>query len=100
MTLIEKELIIKVLVKIETAQSFMSKDVTLLALRGGVGDENDSKYTEDEFIKAIENQKVRVALLREDPIGYAVYGDDGTINECYVEYSFRDTELESALREI
>lgn len=85
-------------VQIYLAPDFFAKDVALLQLRKGVGDKNNSRYTEEEFVKEIEEGNVIVAMLRDDPIGYAIF-NKGKVVECYVEWGFRDSKLEGELKE-
>ncbi len=89
---------ISVGVNIFVAFAFLSKDCALLQLREGVGDKNNSKYTKEEFIKKIEKGNLVVAMLREDPIGYAIV-EEKEVVEIYVEWGFRDSELENILVE-
>lgn len=89
---------ISVQVNIYVAYDFLSKDSALLQLREGVGDKNNSKYTKEEFIREIEDGNLVVAMLREDPIGYAIVKEDAVV-EIYVEWGFGDSKLESILLE-
>ncbi len=86
---------ITVEVAIEIAEKYMTTDVALLNLRKSEG--HRSKYTEKEFIKEINNGNVVVAILREDPIGYAII-KEGKVEESYVDWEFRDSDLESILK--
>lgn len=94
--MIRKEITIEV--SFYRAPDFFSRDVALLKLRIGYGDKNNSKYTEEEFVKEIKDGNLVVAMLREDPIGYAIVKDN-KIAESYVGWGFRDSTLEEDLRE-
>lgn len=84
-------------VAVEIAEEYMARDAAMLELRTGYGDNNKSKYTEKEFIKEIKDGNVVVAMLRDDPIGYAIL-KDGKVDEYYVEWGFKESELENILK--
>ncbi|MCD4811725.1 hypothetical protein K8R14_03935 [bacterium] len=85
-------------ITIGVAPHHLSDDVAMLDLLVGVGDENDSKYTDKEFNKMIKAGNVIVAMLENDPIAYAVV-NKGSVEDIYISYSFKNTEVESLLRE-
>ena len=85
-------------VNISIADDFFAKDSALLQLRKGQGDKNDSIFNEEDFIKEIINRNLVVAMLREDPIAYAIV-NDGVIVEHYIGWSFKDSTLEDILLE-
>jgi len=98
---------IPITVSFYVAPDFFAKDVALLALREKVRDyenarhmgeeKSTSRYTEEEFIKEIEEGNVVVAMLREDPIGYAVIKNNEVV-ESYIEWGYRDSKLEEELK--
>lgn len=88
---------ISVEVRIYIAPDFFSNDLALLELRKGIGEKNNSRYTEEEFVKEILDGNVVVAMLRDDPIGYAVF-KKGKVVESYVEWGFKNSKLEEYLR--
>lgn len=94
-----KEYGIHLKVKIRKAVESDIHDSAVLNLKLGVGDRNESKYSDEEFINLIKEGNVFLSTLREDPIGYAVVVD-GKVEEYYVEYGFKDTELEGFLKNI
>ncbi len=61
-----------------------------------LNDNHSSKYTKEAFIEEIKNGNVIVALLRDDPIAYAIK-KDGKIVEHYIEWAFKDSNLEQLL---
>jgi dTDP-glucose pyrophosphorylase len=84
---------LKISIMIYYAPYFLAEDVAMIDLLDGIGDRNNSKYTKEEFIKEIEGGNVLVAMLRDDPIAYAVINKDKEIEEMYISYSFKDTKL-------
>ncbi|MCD4756008.1 hypothetical protein K8R20_00070 [bacterium] len=85
-------------ITIGIAPHHLSTDVAMLDLLVGVGDKNNSRYTNNEFIKMIKAGNVIVAMLENDPIAYATVKEN-VLEEIYVSYSFKNTELESLMRE-
>lgn len=85
-------------IMIGVAPEYLSEDVAMLDLLTGVGDKNESKYSEESFVKEIKGGNVLVVLLKDDPIAYAIVKDD-EIAELYISYSFRSSELEELLKE-
>jgi hypothetical protein len=84
-------------IEIGIAPEFLSNDVAMFELLKGVGDKNNTKYSKESFIQEIKNGNVLVALLKDDPIAYAVV-NDGVIVELYISYSFRSPELENLIK--
>jgi hypothetical protein len=93
-TYLEKEISVKV--NIYVADDFLAEDVALIELRTGFGDENKSKFSEEEFKTEIREGNLVVAMIREDPIAYAIV-HDGKVVEHYVEWMFKDSKLEEIL---
>ena len=69
-------------IKIIVAPSFFSKDIALLEL---FNKNKDSNITKEIFIQNIIDGLVYVALVEDDPIGYAILNDNGRIHEYYVD---------------
>lgn len=89
---------VSVEVNIFVAQDFLSTDRALLDLLEGDGDTNNSRFTKEEFVREIKNGNVVVAMLRDDPIAYAVV-KDGEVIEYYIGWMFKDSDLEKIFLE-
>ena len=87
---------ITVRVNIYKAQEYLVTDVALMDLFHGDGDKNKTKLTEEDFKKEVSDGNVIVAMLEEDPIAYAIV-HDGKVVEHYIEYDFRNSNLEKEL---
>ena len=83
--------VIKVIIQI--APEFLASDVAMMSLLSGVGNINDSKYSQKEFSKLIKKGKVLVAMLRDDPIAYAIINDKHEVVESYISYSFKESNI-------
>lgn len=83
-------------IRIEIAPDYLASDSAMLQLYKGIGDKNNSKYTEVEYLEKIKTREVIVAMLKEDPIAYAII-DNGEINEYYIEWAFKDSNLKDFL---
>ena len=86
-------------IMIGIAPEYLSEDVAMLDLLTGVGDKNDSQYSKESFIKEIKRGNVVVVLLKDDPVAYAVINKEDEIAEMYIEYSFRDKQLVTYIKE-
>jgi hypothetical protein len=89
---------VSVKVNIFVAQDFLSTDRALIDLLEGDGDTNNSRYTKKEFEREIRDGNVVVAMLRDDPIGYAVV-KDGKVIEHYISWMFKESDLEKIFLE-
>ena len=69
-------------IKIIPAPSFFSRDIALLEL---FNKNKDSNITKEIFIQNIMDGLVYIALIDDDPIGYAILNSNGSIYEYYVE---------------
>ncbi|MCK9369056.1 hypothetical protein M0R04_03785 [Candidatus Dojkabacteria bacterium] len=87
---------IAVKVNIYIADGFLAEDVAVIELGTREGDKRKRKYSEEEFKKEIKDGNVVVAMIREDPIGYAVV-QDGKIMDYYIEWIFEDSGLKEIL---
>jgi hypothetical protein len=89
---------LKISIMIYYAPYFLAEDVAMIDLLDGIGDRNNSKYTKEEFVKEIEEGNVLVAMLRDDPIAYVVLSKDKEIEEQYISYSFKGSNLKECFR--
>ena len=69
-------------IKIILSPSSFSKDIALLEL---FNKNKDSNITKEIFIQNIMDGLVYIALIDDDPIGYAILNSNGSIYEYYVE---------------
>lgn len=90
----QQKVIINVLIQI--APDYLATDSAMFELYRGIGDKNNSKYTEKEFFQKIKNQEVIVVMLEEDPIAYAII-ENKKIDEYYIGWSFKNSNLKNLL---
>lgn len=81
-------------IKIILSPSFFSKDIALLEL---FNKNKDSNITKEIFIQNIIDGLVYIALMDDDPIGYAILNSNGRICEYYVEDIPRNEEVKKLL---
>lgn len=85
-------------VLIKFADESLLNDLAFWELKEGVGDRNETTLSDDDFTKLVVSGKVVIATLKDDPIAYAVV-ENKSIKEMYIEYGFRDSDLESAFKD-
>jgi len=69
-------------IKIIIAPEFFAQDLALLQL---FAENHRSNFSKEDFIQKIKENLVRIALIEDDPYGYAILDENKSVKEYYIE---------------
>ncbi len=81
-------------IEILRAPEFFASDIAVLDL---FDKNSESNLSRENFITKIKDGLVKIAMIEEDPFGYAVLSKDGCTSEYYIEECILKDDIQKLL---